>query len=213
MFRLFAFLSFCLFATAAAATQTLYINAPRDGGLNLRSGPSTAYHILREMPHGSRVTLLRRPGTWVQLRHESGAVGWAHGRYLSTYRPAPIHAPAPAPSLETRYVHAPTYGALNLREGPGTGHPVILRMKQGAAVELLGKTGHWQLVRHSSGAVGWAHGRYLVAERRHHVPRLGPQHQRPRHWHPSRRSCKGLHGPAWQICRARQLADRSRYGW
>ena len=59
-----------------------YVFSPRDGYLNLRSGPGTRYRILREMNNGEFVDILESSGSWVRVRHESGATGWAAARYL-----------------------------------------------------------------------------------------------------------------------------------
>jgi len=54
-----------------------------DGCLNLRKGPGTGYHIIKEMYNGERVKILAYSGKWVKVRHKaSGKVGWAHGAYL-----------------------------------------------------------------------------------------------------------------------------------
>lgn len=149
MLRTAAFLVLMLNATIAAA-QTLYVNSPGDGYLNLRSGPGGNYAILGEMYHGSAATVLERSGSWLRVRHESGATGWAASRYLAGW----------VPSLA---VYSPGDGYLNLRQGPGTGHAILRRMYNGDLVTVLGRRGSWLYIRHSSGAQGYAHSRYLVA--------------------------------------------------
>lgn len=195
--RLIVFIASLLFlATAAAATQTHYIDAPEDGALNLRSGPSMQYRLITEMPHGSRVTLYASAGQWRKLRHETGAIGWAHGGWLSADRPEPAE-----PKLQTLYVHAPAHGALNLRDGPGTDHPVILTMAQGSTVDVLGAQGDWLFVRHGSDRFGWAHAGYLVEARpgpsRRATPKPGP--------HPFR-TCRGRDDADLQLCLAQAIA-------
>jgi hypothetical protein len=50
--------------------------------LNLRSGPSTSYTILRSMPNGSTVEILQGPSnSWYQVTYD-GTTGWCHGDYL-----------------------------------------------------------------------------------------------------------------------------------
>ncbi len=62
----------------------------------------------------------------------------------------------------TLVVNAPSHGALNLRSGPGTAHPILMQMYNDDWVDVLASSGNWREVRHQSGVVGWAHGRYLV---------------------------------------------------
>lgn len=50
--------------------------------LNLRSGPSTSYAVLRSMPNGSVVTVVQGPSNgWYQVTYQ-GTTGWASGAYL-----------------------------------------------------------------------------------------------------------------------------------
>ncbi len=161
MFRLLAFLMAFGLASAAAATEgpRLYINAPNDGFLNLRTGPATSYHVLEKMAHGSKVTLLAQPGQWAKLyHHKTDTIGWAHGRFLSHDKP---HKPKP-PQQENgqRWVDAP-YGDLNLRKGPGTNYTVLRKIHNGMRVDVLGQSGKWRLVQLDSGLIGWAHKAYL----------------------------------------------------
>ena len=220
MLRLLAFLITFMIAHPAQATPTMFVDAPSDHFLNLRSGPSTGYHVIRKMPHGSRVTVLARPGKWYKVRHASGLTGWAHSRFLS-HHPAAVTADPPQTAPLQRYVSAPRHGALNLRGGPGTGYPVLQTMRHGAAVTLLGHDGDWQLVQHlRSGQVGWAHGNYLTRARTD-LPRLVPRREqqppRVRHQrhdqhpqHPRQRAKSGHQGDWVQMVqRCAQLPEHA----
>lgn len=173
MLRLLTFLAAMVFATAAAA-GTAWVNAPRDGYLNLRTGPSTGYRVIEQMPHRSKVEILHAPGKWVKLRSERGRIGWAHSGWLTTDRPGRGHGHHDGQhggSQGTWYVDAPGYNGLNLRTGPGTGYKVARLMRNGDKVERLGRKGSWWLLRHESGAVGYAHSGYLSKTK----PRRGGQ--------------------------------------
>ncbi|CUH76132.1 SH3 domain-containing protein [Tropicibacter naphthalenivorans] len=215
MFRLAALLCALLFASAASAT-TLWVNAPKDGFLNLRTGPSTGYHVIQKMPHASRVEVLRAPGKWVKLRAASGRVGWAHSGWLSPQRP---HVkPDTHTAQGVRFVDAPRHAGLNLRSGPGTGYTVVKLMRDGARVEVLGRKGQWLLVRHArSGHVGYAHRAYLSKQRPHRLRQ--PHHGAERgyeHQHAPRGqaapdlaqillACQGRPPRATQACIAQRL--------
>jgi uncharacterized protein YgiM (DUF1202 family) len=226
MRHLLALLITLFLAQPALASGQMYVNAPSDHFLNLRTGPSTGYHVLQKMPHGSKVTVLARPGKWYKVRHQSGTTGWAHSRFLSHQ---PVHAPRPRAHqhhTETLYVDAPRYGALNLRAGPGTGYRIVRSMRHDSAVELLGHQGSWRLVRHQrSGAVGWAHGSYL-SQARKPLPQLVPRghrteapspHSPQDRWARLIERCAALHAGDMQRCIARGLhryQERRGYrGW
>lgn len=157
MLRILTLLSALFFAGTAAAT-TLFVHAPTDGFLNLRAGPSTAYTIKAEMPHGSLVKVIATPGKWFRVKDMHGNVGWAHSKYMSHY---PVIQPHPMPAPKIRYVYAPKDGFLNMRTGPSTGYAILGAMPNGTMLKVLGGQGKWRKVLHPSGTVGWAHNAYL----------------------------------------------------
>jgi len=59
-------------------------------GVNLRTGPSTSYRVLRVVPAGGRVTVLKSApsGNWYNVRY-SGTDGWSYGAYYRTVQAAP----------------------------------------------------------------------------------------------------------------------------
>jgi N-acetylmuramoyl-L-alanine amidase len=139
-----------LWFSGPARADALIVNSPGDGFLNLRTGPGTGFGIVYAMPHGSEVYTLEWSGRWVRVQHETGHTGWCASKYLARMGP------------ERLYVYSASDGFLNLRSGPGTNHGIIMQMYNDEVVEVLGSSGNWRQVRHESGAVGWAHGRYLV---------------------------------------------------
>jgi len=57
--------------------------------LNLRTGPGTAYSIIKAVPSGTTVTLLGRNGasSWAKVQLPDGSVGWMSASYLSSSTP------------------------------------------------------------------------------------------------------------------------------
>ena len=173
MLRLLTFLTAILLTSAAAAT-TLYVDAPKDGYLNLRYGPSTAYNVIKKMPHGSKVHVIATPGKWYKVQDSYGATGWAHRNWLTHY---PVKPWPKTPKLpqDVYIVDAPKHGALNLRAGPGTSFYVITKMYHGSKVKVLGASGKWRLVEHESGHTGWAHSGYLTKKKYFIQPHTHPK--------------------------------------
>lgn len=217
MTRLIA-LFIAFFTASQAAALQAWVNAPEDGFLNLRTGPATSYEVVREMPHGSLVTVLE-DGNWFRVRDAYGNTGFAAARYLSATEPRPRrtddaniasrgdhslysgeidrgagayqgrdgtryrngdrrHADVPLDRLPQLYINAPQAGALNLRDGPGTGFPVIDTMTQGSSVRVLDDSQTWYLIRHEDGQTGYAHSKYLSQTRQPLAPRPEPQPRR-----------------------------------
>lgn len=192
MLRLITFLTAVLLASAAAAT-TLYVEAPKDGYLNLRYGPSTAYTVIKKMPHGSTVQVIATPGKWYKVQDSFGATGWAHRAWLTHYpvQPLPQH---PALPRDAYIVDAPQHGALNLRAGPGTSFHVITKMSHGSKVKVLSASGQWRLVEHQTGATGWAHSGYLTKKLY-----VTPRHSHHTHPAPNGYSSKNI-ATATKLC-------------
>lgn len=67
---------------ARMAPKQLHVYSAGDGFLNLRSGPGTGYAIIMQMYNDDIVDVLASSGNWRKVRHQSGAVGWAHAGYL-----------------------------------------------------------------------------------------------------------------------------------
>lgn len=62
---------------------------------------------------------------------------------------------------DTRVIHSPNDGFLNLRSGPGVEFRLLGRMIDGTSAEVTGRNGNWLRLRHETGAVGWGHSDYL----------------------------------------------------
>lgn len=72
-------------------------------GLNLRTGPSVAYSVIRALPAGTGLTVLGRNagGDWLYVRLNNGVEGWVAGRFTDYTGTAPIIAPPAAPPTFT----------------------------------------------------------------------------------------------------------------
>jgi N-acetylmuramoyl-L-alanine amidase len=150
LMRILTTLLLITFALAARA-EVMIVNSPGDGYLNLRTGPGGKFAIIMRMYHGTAVNTLEYAGNWARVEHESGAVGWAHRKYMVRYDAGPA-----------KYrVYSPNDGFLNLRTGPGTGYAVIERMYNGTWVQILERSGNWVRVFHEYGSEGWAYSKYL----------------------------------------------------
>lgn len=151
-----ASLALIVLSAVAVHAQTRFIYSPSDGYLNLREGPSTNYPIIQPMYNGQRVWIIGRSGNWRQVRHESGTVGWAYHSYLTRDQ---------VQSGGQFFINSPGDGYLNLRSRPSGSSRIIRQMPHGSRVQVVGSTGAWLNVIHSSGAQGWAHHRYMSSSR------------------------------------------------
>lgn len=170
--------------TAGAATSASYLLtiggrglAPGvDGGaivsgalnVNVRSGPSTAYSVLRTVPQGTQLDVLGQDASsdWLLVRLPDGNQGWI-ARYLTGFTGAAALVAAPAltqPPLAPPSVTAPAAPAaptstsvVNVRSGPAESYAVIYQAPVGAVFTVLGQSaaGDWLGVRFANGVEGW----------------------------------------------------------
>lgn len=87
-----------------AMAETMYINTPNGGGVNLRNGPSTDDEILTSIAYGEPVNVIETlmGSSWVNIEYD-GYYGYVSMRYLSNYPPTPgplpTFVPRPIPTV------------------------------------------------------------------------------------------------------------------
>jgi uncharacterized protein YgiM (DUF1202 family) len=147
-------------AQAADGLPTAYVNT---GQLNVRTGPGVGFSVVTRIDEGQAVSLLARnsAASWVKIRLPNAIEGWVNARYLradvllgdlpvnDTSTPAPTAVPAATGTV--------TAALLDLRSGPGTQNTVVVVLRQGQALTLLGRTSDsgWVKVRAGSLGEGW----------------------------------------------------------
>lgn len=67
---------------SASADYVGGLNPNGDNFLALRSGPGTAYKVLRRLDPDTPVTVVARRGDWLRIELEDGTEGWAFGKYI-----------------------------------------------------------------------------------------------------------------------------------
>ena len=79
---------FLLMLATGGMAETLIVDDPKDGWLNLRSGPGTSYRVLQRMDNGLRVEEVERRGNWSSVVLPSGVMGWSYRKYMRPAAPA-----------------------------------------------------------------------------------------------------------------------------
>lgn len=116
--------------------------------LNMRTGPSTSYSVIRVIPNGAEVKVLSTSNGWARVVY-GGSEGYSSLSYLRL----------PTTSTDIRV----TTEELNLRSGPSVSYSIIAVMPKGAKVTVLSVSGSWAKVNYQ-GKIGYAHTGYLVKE-------------------------------------------------
>ncbi|WP_197089886.1 SH3 domain-containing protein [Bacillus sp. FJAT-27916] len=141
-------------STSVSNLGTYYVTA---SSLNVREKATTSSKVIGSVKKNAALTLLKKSGTWGQVKLSNGKTGWVSMSYLTTKRPSTA-----ASNLGTYYV---TVSSLNVREKATTSSKVIGSVKKNAALTLLKKSGTWGQVKLSNGKTGWVSMSYLTTKR------------------------------------------------
>ena len=111
-------------------------------GLNVRSGPGTAYRVIDLLADNTSVPVLREENDWFNVLLPDGKHGWLAGWHTAT-------------AQFKGYVMVK--GSLNFRSGPGTGHKIRGKLAKGDLLAVIGvsSSGNWLRVVAENGSTGW----------------------------------------------------------
>ena len=125
------------------------------GSVNFRTGPSTSYSIIRNLPSGTKVELVSMyNSTWYKVR-VSGTVGYVSSKYLTSPPPS-----SPPSTDSSYYTNAP----VNFRTGPSTSYSIIRKLSTGTSVTLISKYNSTWYKVNVSGTTGYLSSKYLTLE-------------------------------------------------
>ena len=112
--------------------------------VNMRSGPGTHTEVLWELEQGYPLQVLKRKGSWLQVKDFENDKGWV-ARALTGRTPHHI-------------VKAPF---ANIRSGPGTGYRVVGKAERYDLMRTRGAKQGWVRVESGDGIKGWIAKRLL----------------------------------------------------
>ena len=105
---------------------------------NLRSGPGKDFSKVGKVPENYPYRVISRKGRWLKVRDFEGFEDWIYG-----------------PLTDKQAAAAVKVKRANVRQGPGTDHPIVLTADKGVAFRILAKKGDWVKVRTDEGDQGW----------------------------------------------------------
>jgi SH3-like domain-containing protein len=106
---------------------------------NLRARPSSTAEQIRAAYENEPLQVVGRQGRWLEVRDVAGEAAWIYAA-LTDGRPAVVVV----------------RDVVNVRERPGTAHPIAFTAQQGVNLLVLERAGRWLHVRHDVGE-GWVH--------------------------------------------------------
>lgn len=131
--------------------------------LNFRTGPSSAYQVLRVLAEGTQVETVDQTSAsngYYRIKH-NGTTGWAYGSYMTVVS-TPSGGPAGVSGPVALGTVLETVTALNFRSGPSTSYGVLDVLSSGTQVEAVASSpqnGYYQV--DYDGTIGWSHGGYM----------------------------------------------------
>ena len=106
---------------------------------NLRARPSTTAEKVRDAHENEPLHVVGRQEQWLEVRDVAGEAAWIY-----------------APLTDGRPAVVVVRDVVNVRERPGTGHPIAFTAERGVNLLVLERAGRWLHVQHDVGK-GWLH--------------------------------------------------------
>jgi len=106
---------------------------------NLRARPSPTAEQVRSAYENEPLHVVGQQGRWLEVRDVAGEAAWIY-----------------APLTDGRPAVVVVRDVVNVREGPGTGHPIAFTAERGVNLLVLERAGRWLHVDHDVGE-GWLH--------------------------------------------------------
>jgi SH3-like domain-containing protein len=122
---------------AAAAAERMAVSGSE---ANIRSGPGPNHDVLWKVEKYHPIQVLEKSGPWLRFTDFEGDHGWIHNSLVD----------------KTSTVIVRQNG-VHMRAGPGTDHPVLIRIDKGVPFKVLKREGRWVHLEHADGDKGWIH--------------------------------------------------------
>lgn len=156
--------------------DTLYVDTPNLGTLNLRENGNASAKVLEQIPNGTAVVAGdKHNGNYLKVKVENVnhvSEGWVDMRYLSINPPKVKPAPTAAPAETVKSLNFSSYklvngsmtitakpsrpgGYVNLRWVPSTDGAVIAKVYAGENLTVIAEGSKWYQVKNSKGYVGF----------------------------------------------------------
>jgi SH3-like domain-containing protein len=126
-----------LIGPAAQAAERMAVSAT---DANIRSGPGPNQDVLWKVEKYYPIEVIETSGVWIRFKDYEGDSGWIHKSLVDK-----------TPTVVTKQ------NGCQLRSGPGTEQPVLIKIDKGIPFKVLRRDGRWIQVEHADGDKGWLH--------------------------------------------------------
>jgi SH3-like domain-containing protein len=139
MLVLLSFVGPIVLPTRPADAGTRRIVRVKVNVAHLRARPSATAEKVRDAYENEPLRVVGWRGRWLEVRDAAGNAAWIF-----------------APLIDGRPAIVVRGDVVNVREGPGTEHPIAFMAERGVNLLVLDRAGRWLHVRHDVGD-GWLH--------------------------------------------------------
>lgn len=140
--------------SSSSSTSSIGTAVVTATSLNIRSGAGTSYSKVGTVTKGTKVTLLKKSGSWYQIKTGS-VTGWVSGDYLNVT----LNSSGSGSSSTTK-TGTVTANSLNVRSGAGTSYSVVGGLAKGTTVTILKTSGSWYQIK-SGSITGYVSSEYI----------------------------------------------------
>lgn len=109
--------------------------------LNLRESPDTSAKVISQLEKGSKVAILKESNGWFEVKYNN-VFGWVNSQYITIKEP-------------NIGIGTITVECANVRSQPDTSSDIVVKLVEGAKVNVTARSGDWYKVRTANGTVGW----------------------------------------------------------
>ena len=107
---------------------------------NVRSGPGTDHASVWQVEKYHPIDIVKVSGNWYQFKDFENDIGWLHKSLLK--------------KISTVITKK---DKCNIREGPGTSHPILFTVERGIPFKVEKRQNPWLRIQHADGDAGWIH--------------------------------------------------------
>ena len=137
-----------------------YVRA--DGGLRLRSNPTTDSEKLLVIPDGAKITVKDYSGSWAYTTY-NGISGWCSANYLKDASEETTTPTAPIQTEINKTMRVTADGGLRMRKEPSADGEKLTVIPKETIVKVTKETDGWAYVEYK-GIEGWCSLQYLILD-------------------------------------------------
>jgi len=125
--------------------------------VNIRSGPSLSYQLVKQVKKGDTYTIIKEKGDWIQIQLSAAKTGWVANWVVTR---SSNGTTASKSSNSKKITAQANTNQLRVRSGPGTSFRIIGSINKGQAVSILEENENWLKISASIGE-GWVAREYI----------------------------------------------------